>query len=105
MITLHPPASPSRLGLNDQEEEGVWRWNSDGSLVTWFVWAEYEGTGHDPDGGRGQNCVAMSKGYYDHKRITTSETWIDFTCDHYNLNDKRLVCQKGMYRCENSMKL
>ena len=90
------------LGLNDKEEEGVWRWDSDGSLVRWFYWAKFRGYSPDPNGGRNENCVAMNKHHAHTLLLTSPASWVDIPCDPVlmQIATKNLVCQKlgGMYR-------
>merc|ERR1712117_531845 len=69
------------IGGTDQDEEGVWRWVEDGSLVddgsgSFTNWGEDE-----PDNGEDYNCMSMYSG---------SGTWYDTNCD-YTL---RAVCSK-----------
>ena len=79
------------LGLNDKKEEGVWRWDSDGSLVSWLHWHKTQ-----PNGGRRENCAVMDKRF--------SSLWSDWPCVYSPVGKRngpiRLVCQRilGMYR-------
>ena len=84
------------LGLNDKEEEGVWRWDSDGSNVTWKYWAEFESFPRDPNGGRTENCVVMIKhsSMFASFQLTSSSSWSDVPCIGLFRTNKNLVCQK-----------
>ena len=68
------------LGLNDKEEEGVWRWDSDGSLVNWKYWANFKTNGAAPNGGIAENCVVMVKHYAHTLRLTSTASWADIAC-------------------------
>ena len=67
------------VGLNDRRVENTWVWQS-GLNSTYVNW----GTG-EPDGGVGENCVAMNAG--------TSWLWSDTGCDEYH----KVVCEKMAY--------
>ena len=92
------------LGLTDMAEEGVWRWESDGSLVTWFLWAAFLPYGSnvqlsDPNGGRDENCVVMVKHYAHTLRLTSTASWADIACRGKQISPKNLVCQKKEGMC------
>ena len=99
--SLNAQAFP--LGMDDVDQEGVWRWNSDGSPVTWQYWAKFSvSNGAEPNGGGGENCVVMVKHIYQEKRLTSTASWGDVRCQGQQISPKSLVCQKpeGMYTSE-----
>ena len=55
------------LGLNDEEKEGTWVYNSDGQKIEWSNWGKKE-----PSGGSKENCV-FSRGHYNGQ-------WFDYPC-------------------------
>ena len=95
---------PILLGMNDKDVEGLWRWNSDGSLVKRRHWVTYM-YGHKSNsiqyvktGGRKENCAMMVKNSAT-SVIKQSDTagWDDISCtDSAFFRSKRvaLVCQK-----------
>ena len=89
-------------GYSDIDEEGVWRWNSDGSLVTWTLWANWKSYGLEPNGGDKEDCGMMIKNYYKHDLLTSSASWTDTFCRNKHISTKNLVCQKaeGMYNLD-----
>ncbi|KAA0190137.1 hypothetical protein HAZT_HAZT005477 [Hyalella azteca] len=61
------------LGLNDSDEEGVWRRDVDGTI------ADYLNFGYpEPDGGKNENCAGL---------FVRNPTWYDWACD-----DRRVSC-------------
>ena len=83
------------LGMNDKEVEGQWVWDSDGSLVTWFNWVNYE---ENPNGGRRLNCAYMVRNTNSDNAGHTKKGWADMNCGHnswYDSKNKHLVCEKA----------
>jgi len=90
------------LGLTDKEEEGVWRWDSDGALVNWQYWANFRTYGPDPNGGTNENCVVMVKYVLENDILTSSASWVDIKCHNITssaITKKNLVCQKAEAPC------
>ena len=56
LLALELIGGETWLGLNDTEEEGVWR-RADGSVAEFLAWADGR-----PNGGEAQNCVVLDPG-------------------------------------------
>uniref|UniRef100_A0A8C3GBD6 C-type lectin domain containing 11A n=1 Tax=Cyclopterus lumpus TaxID=8103 RepID=A0A8C3GBD6_CYCLU len=67
---FHPGNWPVWLGVNDLRSEGTYHFD-DGTLVSYFQWRKHF-LSSQPDGGRRENCVAMSSDDGD---------WWDHYCD------------------------
>ncbi|KAI1897511.1 hypothetical protein AGOR_G00084030 [Albula goreensis] len=67
---FHPGNWPVWLGINDQRSEGLYLFE-DGTRVTYFQWRKHF-LSSQPDGGKRENCVAMSSDDGD---------WWDNYCD------------------------
>lgn len=67
---FHPGNWPVWLGVNDLRSEGLYLFD-DGTRVTYFQWRKHF-LSSQPDGGRRENCVAMSSDDGD---------WWDHYCD------------------------
>ena len=83
------------LGMNDEDVEGQWVWDSDGSKVTWYNWAKYNGV---PNGGSADNCAYMVRNLNTHIAGHTKKSWVDRGCHHISYYDKYpmdLVCERG----------
>lgn len=67
---FHPGNWPVWLGINDLRSEGMYLFD-DGTRVSYFQWRKHF-LSSQPDGGRRENCVAMSSDDGD---------WWDHYCD------------------------
>lgn len=67
---FHPGNWPVWLGINDLQTEGAYLYD-DGTQVSYFQWRKHF-LSSQPDGGRRENCVAMSSDDGD---------WWDHYCD------------------------
>ena len=84
------------LGINDKQVEGHWVFDSDGSQVTWFSWAQYADTA--PNDGPAGNCAYVIRELNDHHSGHTKKSWEDKRCGYYSFYDsydKQLVCERG----------
>ena len=93
------------LGLSDKGKEGDWRWDSDGSTVSYTNWEPAE-----PDNGQyggrhvedGEDCVVMLRDYAKVRRWKVY-SWGDIPCptdSYWDGQPKHLICQKvGMWVC------
>ena len=82
------------LGMTDENVEGQWVWDSDGSKVTWFNWAKYDGI---PNGGTTDNCAYMVRNTKSSRAGHTKKSWADKRCHYYDYYDKlskQLVCER-----------
>ena len=92
LVDLEGELSP--LGMNDDEVEGTWVWNSDGSPV---VFNNFEsGEGRD---GAAENCALL--GRHIEKVGKMTDDWHDVPCESTDWFDsrptKRLICQRGRW--------
>ena len=80
------------IGLSDSAAEGIYRWESDNSLVNYTHW----GTEEPNDFAGVEDCVAVWGG-------ASAGYWNDDYCD----SEKYFICEKpgGMFHCFSSMVL
>ena len=90
LVDLEGELSP--LGMNDDEVEGTWVWNSDGSPV---VFNKFEpGEGRD---GAAENCALL--GRHSNNKAKSVDVWHDYKCSSEDWFEsrpqKRLICERG----------
>ena len=71
------------LGGRDYYQEGIWRWEGSRKPFDYQNWAQFE-----PNGGVGENCLAMAKRAYLHGK------WVDLDCNAKSGTKKRPLCQR-----------
>ena len=71
------------LGGRDYYQEGIWRWEGSRKTFDYQNWAQFE-----PNGGVGENCLAMAKRAYLHGK------WVDLDCNEKSGAKKRPLCQR-----------
>ena len=90
LVDLEGELSP--LGMNDDEVEGTWVWDSDGSPVGFSNFES--GEGRD---GADENCALL--GRHVQKDTKMLNVWHDYKCGSEDWFEsrptKRLICQRG----------
>ena len=83
------------LGINDEEVEGQWVFDSDGSPLTWFSWAKFRDYPDAPNGGRNQNCAMMRRNFDSQHVGHRDQDWGDFWCNSKSQDQpKSLICEQ-----------
>ena len=70
------------IGINDKDEEGIWKYTSDGSEVTIDLWRD----GEPSNDGNGEDCGAYS--------TVHGPLWNDLQCTR----KLQLICEKPATR-------
>ena len=85
------------LGINDRQVEGQWVFDTDGSPLTWFSWADFQNDRDPPKEGTAGNCAMMmrhqGRNYAGHR----PQDWHDINCHNSTgdePDDKSLVCER-----------
>merc|ERR1711988_1108220 len=71
------PAASTWIGLTDEAQEGVWRWEADNSIMNVPFWAP-----NQPDGARNEQCVVMDP----------ASGWRDVPCTSRRATTCQLNC-------------
>ena len=85
------------LGMTDRVAEGIWVWDSDGSLVTWTYWIKWDnGWDHEPNGAEQKNCAKVTRNKNREEQGWVKKGWATINCGvPYNERRKSLVCQRN----------
>ncbi|KAJ8044216.1 Neurocan core protein [Holothuria leucospilota] len=70
------------IGLNDISTEGNWKWSS--TSANFFNWGRADPTVYEPDGGKNENCVVMSR---------STGKWHDVACEWLRFS----VCKRKLH--------
>ena len=85
------------LGINDQQTEGHWVFDTDGSPVTWFSWVDWRDYTDPPKQGRDGNCAIMLRQWQEGISGHRPQDWGDTSCNTTAYRQgipKSLICQK-----------
>ena len=94
------------LGMSDRLLEGTWRWESDGTQVTWTKWYPGRNNGNpkkrimvggEPTGGSRDNCAVVRR-----VQLSWIDAWQTYECQSRTIlaeKEKSLICQRNTGMC------
>ena len=88
------------LGINDNDVEHQWVYDSDGSPVSYTSWGTLTDYPPNPYYNTGDNCVGMYRNHNNDLAGQRSQDWFDFNCNSkpfFEGKSKSLICERSEY--------